>query len=349
MIELDGSFGEGGGQILRTALALSALTRKPLRIYRIRARRKEPGLRPQHLLGARAVAEISGGKLAGAELGATELCFYPGRMQAGNHTFDTASIQASAGSTGLIFQTILPPLGFAESPSRITLKGGTHVAWSPPADYIEKVFLPTIAPMGVSARFEIPRAGFYPIGGGVAEATVAPFRTPLQPLRIEERGPLQRLRVFSIVANLPLSIAKRQMDRATARLTELGLQAEGESRNVESPGKGTSCFILAEFEHVRAGFSALGEIGKRAEQVANEAVEAFLRFRKEPGALDPHLADQVVLYMALADGESAVTVAEATDHLRTNIWVIEQFLPVKFILDGRGLRVAGAALRLPDG
>ena len=353
MIEIDGSYGEGGGQILRTSLTLSVLTGKPVRIYRIRAGRKEPGLKPQHLMSAHAAVQISGGRLAGAELGATDLSFHPGRIQPGNYTFDVTSLKASAGSTSLIFQTIFLPLGFTKASSHIILKGGTHVPWSPPADYLKEVFLPTVAPMGIQAKIEIPLKGFYPIGGGVLEATVNPFQTPLKPLRTQERGKLMQVRILSMVANLPLSIATRQLNQAVARLTEHGLRPLGETGTAESPGKGTSCFIQAEFEHVRAGFSALGAIGKRAEQVADEAVEEFLRFWNGQGTLDRHLVDQVVLCMALAEGESTVTVSEVTDHLKTNIWVIEQFLPLKFILKQEparrveSIQVTGMAWRTP--
>jgi RNA 3'-terminal phosphate cyclase (ATP) len=349
MLEIDGSHGEGGGQILRTSLALSALTGKSVRIRRIRSARKPPGLKPQHLISAQAAAQICGGNLVGAKPGAGELCLYPGRIQPGRYSFDVGTVTASAGAAGLILQTVLPPLAFAGGASRIFIKGGTHVAWSPPADYLQDVFLHAVARMGIRAKLNIHRAGFYPIGGGEMETTVEPSAAPLRPLRIEERGPLKFLRVVSAVANLPLSIAERQLNRAVNRLAERGLMPQGATRTVESSGKGTYCFILAEFENVRAGFSALGELGKRAERVADEAVEDFLRYWDGKGALDHYLADQVVLYMALADGESIATLSEITDHLRTNLWAIEQFLPIKFDLEkdpaggGGSLRISGTA------
>ena len=350
MIEIDGSHGEGGGQILRTSLTLSVLTGKPVKIHHLRSGRKKPGLKPQHVMSAHAVAQISGGKLFGAELESTELAFHPGHVKSGDYTFDVTILKASAGSTGLIFQTLLIPLAFVGSTSRIIMKGGTHVAWSPPADYLREVFLPAVAKMGLQVKMEISRHGFYPIGGGILEVTVKPFQPPLIPLRIEERGDLKKLSVVSKVANLPISIGHRQLERTMTRLTEQGFKAYGETRTVESPGKGTFLFILAEFDRVRAGFSALGEIGKRAEQVADEAVDAFLRFWNAQGAMELHLTDQVILYMALAQGESAVTFSKVTDHLKTNIWVIEQFLPVKFITEedpegGGRVTVAGIGFR----
>lgn len=331
-VEIDGSYGEGGGQILRTSLTLSILTQRPVRIHHIRVGRKAPGLKPQHLMSAQAAAEISGGRLVGAGLNVTELSFYPGRVQAGRFSFDVGAKAGSAGSVSLILQTVLLPLGFAKTGSRVILKGGTHVPWSPPADFLHDVVLPTVARMGVEVKLEVPVYGFYPMGRGIMEVTVDPFRHPLKPLRIKERGELKRLWVSSVVANLPLSIADRQLNRAISRLAEHGLTAHGMSRSVDSPGKGTYCFILAEFEHIRAGFSALGAIGKRAEQVTDEAVEAFIRFQNRSGALEHHLSDQVVLFMAVAEGESEVTLPEVSNHLKTNIWVVEQFLPIKFDL-----------------
>jgi RNA 3'-terminal phosphate cyclase (ATP) len=349
MIEIDGSHGEGGGQILRTSLSLSVLTGTPVRIRRIRSSRKPPGLKPQHLISAQAAARICGGRLVGARPNSTELRFHPGKVRAGRHAFDVGT----AGSTSLILQTLLPPLAFCGNASRILVKGGTHVAWSPPADYLRDVFLHTIATMGLRVTITIHRAGFYPIGGGEVEAIVEPSPATLKPLRIKERGRLKSLRIISTVAHLPLSIAERQLNRAMNRLAEQGLAPQGETGTVESPGKGSFCFIRADFENVRAGFSSLGELGKRAERVADEAAEDFLGYWNDPGALDHHLADQVVLYMALAEGESMVTVSKVTEHLKTNIWVIEQFLPVKFSLEedhsGRGgtLRVTGTAFHGP--
>ncbi|MBI4714626.1 MAG: RNA 3'-phosphate cyclase [Nitrospirae bacterium] len=334
LVEIDGSHGEGGGQILRTGLTLALLTGRPLRIFNIRSGRKSSGLKPQHLMAVRASAEISGGQLQGDVLGGTELRFEPGPIRPGRYLFDVAALAASAGSVGLIFQTLLLPLASARTSSHLLLQGGTHVAWSPSVDYLRTVFLPTIAPMGIRADLNLLRWGFYPIGGGGVEADVGPAPFPLHPLRIETRGELRRIEVISVVANLPVSIGRRQLDRALARLREAGYPAQGEVRTAASPGKGTFCFIRAEFEKVRAGFPALGEIGKRAEAVADEAADAFLRYQAEVGALDPHLGDQVVLPMALAGGESRVTVSEFTEHLRTNLWVIERFLPGRFSVEG---------------
>ncbi len=335
-IEIDGSYGEGGGQILRTSLSLSCVTGKPVRIYNIRAGRIEPGLKPQHLLSAQAAARITSGKLLGDWLGSTLLTFLPGPVIPGSYIFDVSSLKASAGSTGLVFQTAAPPLFLASDDSHILIKGGTHVEWSPPADYIEEVFLKTVSMMGIRADFMNPLKGYYPIGCGEIKAAIKPARLPLSTLNVTERGRLIGVRVLSMVSNLPSSIAERQLERVKERMAGERhlLPVDGRCAEGPSPGKGTFLFILAEFENVRAGFSALGARGKKAETVADEASDKFLRFLKRTGALDPHLADQVLLFMALAEGESHVTTSEVTNHLKTNIYVIEKLLPVKFELHG---------------
>jgi RNA 3'-terminal phosphate cyclase (ATP) len=347
MIEIDGSYGEGGGQILRTGVALSILTGKSVRFFNIRANRKPPGLKTQHQMSIQAAAALCGAKVEGAALGSTILTFRPGPVQPGEYHFDVSTLRSSAGSITLIFQTLLPILSFAERPSRLILQGGTDVPWSPPADYLRAVFLPTLSPMGIQVEMEIAERGFYPIGGGRIEALVHPAALPLRPLRIDERGPLKRLRIDSAVANLPRGIAERQLASAMDLLKREGFDPEREIDFAPSPGKGTFCFILAEFERVRVGFSSLGALGKRAERVGEEAAHAFLHYAARQGALDPHLGDQVVLYMALAEGRSVITIAEVTEHLRTNIWVIEQFLPVRFDLrEDRGkVEVEGVGFR----
>jgi RNA 3'-phosphate cyclase len=275
IVEIDGSYGEGGGQILRTSLSLAALTGKAVRVYNIRAGRKDPGLKPQHLLGAEAVRRITGGRLEGAGLGSQELGFSPGRLSPGSYTFDVAELKASAGSTGLVFQTIVLPLSFARGESYLKIKGGTHVEWSPSADYIKYVFLPAVAPMGVSVEVNVPVKGFYPIGGGELDLRIGESKTPLKPLNINKRGELKGVSILSTVANLPLDIARRQLERAGKGVEDLGFKPEGRYEGVGSPGRGTFVFILARFENVAAGFSALGRLGKRAEAVADEAVGLF--------------------------------------------------------------------------
>ncbi|MBI2400032.1 MAG: RNA 3'-phosphate cyclase [Deltaproteobacteria bacterium] len=347
MIELDGSFGEGGGQILRTALTLASLTGSPFRIYNLRAGRKRPGLRPQHVLSAEAAARVTGGRLEGCKEGSQTLTYLPGSIKAGRYFFDTGT----AGSVTLIFQTILAPLAFAAAKSSITIKGGTHVPWSPPADYIEEIFLPALSLMGLNASFSTHSDGYYPGGGGAIEASINPISAPLAPLRMRERGNLLKVRILSTVSNLPVSIAERQLKSAASLLWACPATVEAQTREASSPGRGTSVFIVGEFENARAGFSALGAIGKRAEAVGIEAAQAFLKHLDRNAALDPHLADQILIYMAIAKGESFFTTSEITSHLLTNIQTIETFLPVKFMVSGLPgsegtVAVEGAGLEL---
>lgn len=334
IVKIDGSYGEGGGQILRTALTLSALTGRPLEIFNVRVGRKEAGLKPQHLISARSLAEVTSGRLQYDELNSSILRFFPGRIKHGTYSFDVSSVKASAGATGLIFQTLAPALSFANKPSDIVIIGGTHVPWSPPADYLQEIFLPAIANMGIDIHIAVPKFGFYPIGGGEIDIAVKPCARPLKSVSIVERGKIKKLTIISAVANLPLSIAERQRERALKRISNLKMQIQSEIKEVASSGRGTFLFIMAEFENVRVGFMGLGAVGKRAEKVADEAVDALLQYLNGNGALDPHLADQIVLYAALAQGQSMFTTTRITNHLLSNIWVIEQFLPVKFEVKG---------------
>ena len=296
----------------------------------MRAGRRRPGLRPQHVLSAEAAAKVTGGRLEGCKEGSQTLVYLPGRIKAGRYFFDTGT----AGSVTLIFQTILAPLSFAAAKSSVIIKGGTHVPWSPPADYIEEIFLPALSIMGVNAHFSTISSGYYPRGGGEVEASINPISAPLAPLRIRERGKLLKVRLVSTVSNLPVSIAERQLKSATSLLSACPAPVEAKVREAASPGRGTSVFIVGEFENARAGFSALGERGKRAEAVGIEAAQAFLKHLERKAALDPHLADQALIYMAIAKGKSFFTTSEITSHLLTNIHVIEKFLPVKFTVSG---------------
>lgn len=315
---------------MRTALSLASLTGKPFRIYNLRAGRSKPGLRPQHMLAAKAAAAITGGSIEGCTEGSETLTYLPGRTRPGRYAFEVGT----AGSVTLVLQTILAPLAFADRSSSVTLKGGTHVPWSPPSDYIEKVFLPALYGMGLRSGFLTRSRGYYPGGGGTVESSISPASTPLKPLLVTERGRLLYLRITSAVSNLPLSIAERQMKSATSLLSDYSGAIETEIIEAPSPGTGTSVFILAVFEKTRAGFSALGARGKRAEEVGAEAARAFLQYMLTGAALDHHLSDQMLIYMALAEGESSFTASRITGHLLTNIHTIEQFLPVVFKVAG---------------
>lgn len=338
MVTIDGSYGEGGGQILRSSLALSVLTGKPMRIFNIRAGRKNPGLRPQHLTSVRAAAIICNAQIDGAKVGSTELTFEPKSLEGGSLVVDVSLDQPSAGSGTLVFQTVFPALLFAKQPSfvRIT-RCGTHVPFSPPYDYIAFVFLPIVLKMSAKGELKLVKAGWFPKGGGEIEAAIQPVNQPLKPINLTERGKLERIWVFSELSNLKRSIAVRQANQAVNRLLGMGFrqsEIEVEIREIPSPSTGTMVFIVAEFDNVIAGFSALGELGKPAEKVADEAIDDFAEYWRTDAPLDKHLSDQIVLFMALAHGKSVIKTSALTQHALTHIWVIQQFLPIQFEVQG---------------
>ncbi|MEW6003201.1 MAG: RNA 3'-terminal phosphate cyclase [Nitrospirota bacterium] len=329
MIELDGSFGEGGGQVLRTALGLSCLLNKSFHIFNIRKKRKKPGLMPQHLMGIRASKLISGANVSGDSEGSQELFFEPVEVKSGDYFFDIGT----AGSTSLLLQAILPPLVFAKGRSFITLKGGTHVPFSPPFHYISEVFIPTLEKIGIMLETRIENYGFYPRGGGKISVDVNPSGGVIG-INFLERGGIKRIKGTSGVGNLPLHIAERQRDAALRILATEELFAEIETLSVPASGHGTFIFLKIEADDCIAGFSSLGERGKRAELVGEEAARNFLNYYLSSACLDQHMADQIVLYLAVAEGESSFTTSQITSHLLTNLWAIGKFTDIKYEMKG---------------
>ncbi len=332
VLVIDGSYGEGGGQILRTSLSLSAILGRPVRIERIRAGRVRPGLQPQHITAARAVADICDGSLSGDSIGSGTLEFRPGKTQAGDYRFDVSDIKASAGAVNLILQTVLLPLALTDKRSRVTIRGGTHVPMSPNSNYVDDVYLPVLSRMGVLTHYRVVKAGYYPIGGGQIDVEILPA-TSLRPLRLVDR-PEGSVHVTSAVSNLPMSIADRQLSSVAERLREAGIECVGETTEYPSPGKGTVAFVLYSAGDVKAGFTSLGALGKRAEKVGHEAAEEFLAWHGSGAALDKHMADQLIVPAALADGESEFSAEEITEHLRTNVWTVQKFLDVEVEIAG---------------
>jgi RNA 3'-terminal phosphate cyclase (ATP) len=321
VIQIDGGQREGGGQILRTALTLAAVRGVPIQVRAIRAGRRTPGLQAQHLTAVKALAAICGAEVQGASLGSQVLTFVPGPVRPGEYRFDVET----AGSTVLVLQAILLPLALAGGASRITLLGGTHVPGSPPAEYVQAVFLPCLVRMGVHASLEILRWGFYPKGGGQLVLDTG-GRAVLLPLALVHRdGPLS-VRGVSTVADLPRGIADRQRAHALQRLEAAGQSAVIEVGEVVASNPGSALFLAAHATGSCGGFSALGARGKRAETVADEAVEALLEFAGTDAGCDPHLADQLVVPMALAAGTSRFTTGRLTPHLATALALVQQIL-----------------------
>ncbi len=337
MVDIDGSQGEGGGQVLRTALTLSILTGQPVRINHIRARRKTPGLAPQHLAGVLAAAQICGAEVRGARLRSTELTFAPGGpVQPGAHTFDISQMtqQGSAGAVTLLLQTILLPLALADGPSHLTLHGGTHVEWSPPAHYVEWVLLPTLARMGLRARFRLVEYGWYPRGGGQVEVEIE-GNARLRGIELIQRGDVVSVRGIAVASNLPSHIPQRIASRANNVLREAGLPAVVQPVRAGGPSLGAGICLALEYQGVWAGFSGLGEKGKPSEVVADEAAEALVAYHQQGMALDEHLPDQLLVPMALAEGPSALTTRRITLHTLTNAGIIRRFVD-------RAIRIQGA-------
>lgn len=343
VVHIEGSYGEGGGQILRTALVLSSLTGRATRVRNIRAGRRNPGLAPQHLTGVLALAQISDAELRGAEIGSTEVDFVPRRNtpRGGRLDIDVTRVArgGSAGSVTLVLQTVLFPLAFAGSSVEVTARGGTHVAWSPPFDYFANVFVPTLARMGLDVSCRLDAWGFYPAGGGQISITIhgrpGSERRRLEPVTLTERGRCEGITGRAVVSNLPDTIARRMAARADRILNREGLSVDVSSLQVDGEGPGAGIFLTTRYEKTLAGFSALGSKGLSAEKVAEKACEELVLFDKSGQPVDRHLADQLILAMTLSHGRSEMQTECVTQHLLTNVHVIERFFPARIRIEGR--------------
>jgi RNA 3'-terminal phosphate cyclase (ATP) len=335
LMEVDGSYSEGGGQILRTSLALSAILEKPAAITHIREKRPNPGLRPQHLAGVKALAEIAEAEVEGAHVGSSKVSFIPRKISPGNYQFNVADERRSAGSVTLLLQTLLPPLCLSREVSRLTLRGGTHVPWSPPFHYVSDVLSPILKRMGIHIETRLERWGWYPKGGGIVQIEITPPGA-FRPVTLIERGSLVKIRGLSAISGLPKHVAERQRDHASRRIEkELRIEAEIESLyDVPGEGPGSFLFLVAESEKGIAGFSSLGARGRRAEEVANGSVDAMIDYIESDGCVDPHLADQLLIFMTLSEGTSSFTTSRVTNHLITNLWAIQQWTDLKITLSG---------------
>ena len=317
-ITIDGAQGEGGGQILRTSLALSALCGKPIAIENIRAKRNKPGLLRQHLTGFLAIATITDAKVTGAELGAKRLTMRPGAVKPGDYHFAVST----AGSACLVFQTVLWPLAFANGPSRVVFEGGTHNSKSPPFDFVLRTFLPLMQRMGLHVNARLKQHGFYPAGGGSFEVEIEPV-TQLEPLELLEGGEVIGRSARALVANLPTSIALRELATVRSRLG----WAEEECRpeRVESRGPGNVLMLHLEREQLTETFTAFGERGVAAERVAERAVDELEAHLTSQAPVGEHLSDQLLIPLALAGGGAFCAVTPSL-HTLTNIEVIDQLL-----------------------
>jgi RNA 3'-terminal phosphate cyclase (ATP) len=321
MITIDGSEGEGGGQVLRTALSLSLVTGKPFRIEKIRANRSRPGVMRQHVTAVEAACAIGGSDCEELAVGASELTFVPGKVTPGEHRFAVGT----AGSTSLVLQTILPPLMLAGTPSSIVLEGGTHNIYAPPFDFLDKVFLPVLNRMGPRVSAKLARWGFYPAGGGRIEVEIEPCPT-LSRLDLLERGELRSVLARAVVAALPGEIAVREL-----KAVEKVLGWPEESRRIEQlperSGPGNILMLEAVFGHAAELVSGFGKLGVPAQAVGELAAKRMAGYLASKAVAGPYLADQLLLPMALAGGGSFTTV-RPSQHSRTGAEVIAKFLEV---------------------
>ncbi len=322
LVELDGSYGEGGGQILRSSLTLSLLTGKPFRLRNVRARRPKPGLQPQHLMAVRAAAEVGGAQVRGASVGSSDLTFEPGDVSAGAYRFDIRT----AGSTGLVLQTLCLPLALrGGAPSEVTVIGGTHVTTSPCFHFLQTTWRAYLERMGLRLSLSMRRPGFYPRGGGEVVAHIPPV-PGLRGVTLPARGDVM-VHGFSAIAGLPEHVMVRQARRANFRMEQSFGAGTDIRQEVWAGGPGSVLALVVETEPAPALFFGLGARGKPAEAVADEAADQAVAYlRAAPAAVDAHSADQIVLPLALAEGPSEYTAAEMTQHLLTNVTTIRRFV-----------------------
>jgi RNA 3'-phosphate cyclase len=327
MVEIDGSFGEGGGQILRTATALAAVLKAPCHVFNIRKGRPKPGLQTQHLLGLKALNEICNGKLEGDFLNSTEIKFFPGEIKKEKITVKIPT----AGSITLCLQTLLPVALFAKNPIKISFKGGgTDVPFSPTIDHFRYVFLKILEKMGAKVEINVIRRGFYPAGGGEAEVKVYPSK--LKPLNLTERGNFQGILAISVASESlkERKVAERQLSepRRVVKALKLKIEEKIEYAKTESPG--SYLVLTVRYENTILGSDNLGKLGVPAEKIGKECMEKLLEEERSGTCLDRFLTDQILIYMALAEGKSQVKISKLTLHAQTNIKIIEQFLNGKF-------------------
>jgi RNA 3'-terminal phosphate cyclase (ATP) len=323
MVRIDGSFGEGGGQILRTALGLSLATGKPFRIENIRASRQKPGLLRQHLTAVEAARQVGSAQVEGSELGSKALTFVPASVMGGSYHFEIGT----AGSCTLVLQTILPALTTASEPSEVVIEGGTHNSMAPPYDFLERTFVPLLNRMGPKVELRLHRYGFYPAGGGKMSALITPAKN-IEPLSLGVRGEVTTQRANAKIANLPRHIAHRELDTIEKALgwprEQLGVE---DTKDAVSPGNVVTIEIGD--DNVTELFTSFGRLGVSAERVATEAVEQLQAYLASDASVGEYLADQLLVPMALAGGGSFVA-QRLTEHAITNMAVIQQFLDVQF-------------------
>ncbi len=334
MIEIDGSFGEGGGQVLRTAIALAVVLSKDIHVFNIRAGRAEPGLRPQHVTGVKAAAELCSSELEGLRVGSTEFTFKPGKLRSGTFRFDVGT----AGSVTLVLQTLMPILAFAPGSVRLEITGGTDVKWSPPIDYLRLVTLPILKKIGYKAELETVRRGHYPKGGGLVKFSTQ-GASILHSLTDKSPNSISKIYGISHAVALPRHVAERQAAAAKKCLEEAKLPSPSIDLEViddrRQLGPGSGIVLSAETQNGNIlGSDALGERGRPAEEVGSTAGRVLVEEIESKATLDCHMGDIIVPYLVLAPGTSEVSISRVTQHVQTNVKVAERLTGVRLNLEG---------------
>ncbi|RLI05871.1 RNA 3'-phosphate cyclase [Candidatus Bathyarchaeota archaeon] len=336
-VKIDGSILEGGGQILRVSTALSAVTSKPLKIFNVRVKRSPPGLRMQHITAIKAVAAVSDAWVEGLKVGSKEVSFIPKTVKGGSFTFDVGT----AGSTTLVLQALAPVTAYAPKQVFVEIRGGTNNQWAPPVEYVQHVLLPTVERMGFEGSVQLIRRGFYPKGGGILRAYFNPVKS-LKPLDLTMKVK-KVLNVWGLAysCRLPDHITQRMVKSAETTLRKAGYEANIKIESLQanhplcSPNPGCGIIIFADLdEGLRIAADSLGELGKPAEKVGEEAAVGLIQQLESGAPVDFHLADQLIVWMSLAEGVSKFCTSKLTLHTLTSIEVCKQFLGSKFTVEG---------------
>lgn len=334
MLVIDGSEGEAGGQILRTSLSLSMVTGTHVRLENIRANRRKPGLAQQHLTCVTAAAEVCGATVDGAHIGSSELTFQPSSVQSGDYRFHIGT----AGSTSLVLQTVLPPLLIADGPSSVFIEGGTHNPMAPTVEFLQRVFVPLVNLMGPTIDVQLKRLGFYPAGGGSIVATIEPVAS-LKPIELLQRGKLIDRKVRSLVVRLPQHVGERECATVLR-----GLQWPSDCSEIiateDSLSPGNTLSVELRHKHVTEVFTSFGERRKSAEHVARDVLREVRRYRKAQAPVGEHLADQLMLPLAIGawqgTGGGVYRTLGLSLHAQTHLDVIRRFLPIEIRIDDLG-------------
>ncbi|MEA3345300.1 MAG: RNA 3'-terminal phosphate cyclase [Chloroflexota bacterium] len=334
LIEINGSYGEGGGQVLRTAVSLAAIVGRPCRIFNIRSGRRNPGLAAQHLTGVRAAAQLCDGELEGAKLRSQEVRFQPDEIRGGSYQVSVGT----AGAVTLVLQTLVPIALQTDGRMTLEIKGGTDVTWSPLIDYFTHVHCHFLREWGAEIEVETLRRGFYPRGGGRVRVSIQPWADSPGPIHLKERGRVEAVEIWDVVSEdlRRARVAERQMEGFEEAWQERYPLGEVHQLYVDSASPGTSFHAYAHCEKTRLGVCSIGRRGKRAEVVGREAAELLLEELASGAAVDRWMADQLIPYLGLYGG--VIQTSRITDHVRTNILVTEQFLPCRFSIEGTAIR-----------